>query len=267
MRHLPYALALASMLVSTAALAQAPRSLEMRALTSPEIKAAIAAGYTRVLVPSGGIEQNGPHMVLDKHDHIVRFAALKIAGAVGDMLVAPVLSIVPEGEFSPPTGNLRFAGTIGISEPAYEAVLDGVARSLKGAGFKDILFIGDHGQSQSAQARIAAKLSRAWWSEGVRVHQIDAYYDDAAQMRFLAMKGETSATIGNHAGLIDTSELLAIAPEGVRLETLTSLPRPLDALGASGAPEQANAELGKALIDLRIKAAIARITSLLGKRE
>lgn len=241
-----------------------PPTLQMRNLTWMEIKAAIDRGFTSVIVPSGGIEQNGPHMVLAKHDFIVGYAAEKIAAGIGTMLVAPTLSIVPEGSFSPPSDNMQWPGTIGLSDAAFEGVLDGVARSLKQAGFKTIIFIGDHGQSQALQARVAEKLTREWRRDGVRVIQVIEYYDDTAQTKMLESRGETAKTIGEHAGLVDTAELMSIAPEAIRPEGLKNLPKPLAELGASGAPEKATPALGKELITMRIEAAIVKIRSLLG---
>jgi creatinine amidohydrolase len=239
-------------------------SLEMRSMTSPEIRARIAAGYRHVILPTGGIEQNGPHMALEKHDRIVAFGALEIARRLGNTLVAPVVSFVPEGNFSPPTDNMKWPGTIGLSDAVFEGVLDNIARSLKLAGFRTILIIGDHGQSQAVQTRIAQKLSREWAREGVRVIQIDAWYDDRAQEAMLKTAGETAATIGGHAGIMDTAELMAIAPELVDLEKLKGVPRPLDPAGASGTPERATAELGRKLIEIRIDQAVKAIRLALG---
>ena len=57
------------------------------------IRNAIQAGYTTVIVPTGGLEQNGPHMVIGKHDYIVSEAARQIAKDVGRVLVAPVVAL------------------------------------------------------------------------------------------------------------------------------------------------------------------------------
>src|SRR5262249_11403347 len=46
-----------------------PNTLRLADMTWVEVRSAIAQGHTRVIVPSGGIEQNGPHMILAKHDH------------------------------------------------------------------------------------------------------------------------------------------------------------------------------------------------------
>src|SRR5712671_4509678 len=91
-----------------------PDTVEVADMTWVEVRSAIARGYTTVIVPSGGIEQNGPHMILGKHDRIVGFAAKRIAAELGRTLVAPVVSYVPQGSYAPPEGNLRFPGTIGL---------------------------------------------------------------------------------------------------------------------------------------------------------
>ena len=61
-------------------------------------------------------------MILGKHDYIVRHAAERIAGELGKTLVAPVISYVPEGAYDPPTGHMRFPGTIGVTEAAYAGI-------------------------------------------------------------------------------------------------------------------------------------------------
>src|SRR5215470_17939823 len=71
-------------------------------LTWTELRELIAAGKTTILVPIGGTEQNGPHMVLGKHNVRARVLAEKIAQALGNALVAPVMAYVPEGSIHPP---------------------------------------------------------------------------------------------------------------------------------------------------------------------
>lgn len=247
---------------TTAEKQHAASTITMRDMTWMEIRAAISQGAKTVIMPTGGIEQNGPHMVLSKHDYIVSYAANSIAKSLGNTLVAPVISFVPEGDFSPPSDNMRFTGTIGITEAAFEAVLDGVGRSLKLAGFTKILILGDNGPSQATQARVAARLSRLWRGEGVQVVHIGDYYEDAKQYAQLAQLGETVESIGIHAGLIDTSELLFIAPHAVNLGHLKGINSPLETAGASGNPEKSTAELGKMLITMRIEAALKQIRAI-----
>jgi creatinine amidohydrolase len=238
-------------------------SLELRNMTWLDIKAAIAAGATTVVVPTGGVEQNGPHMALGKHDTIVAVAALRVAKDVGNTLVAPVVSYVPQGTIDPPTGNMLFPGTLGIPEPVFEATLDGIAQSLKHAGFKDIAFMGDHGLSQPAQARVALKLTKAWAAAGVRVHTLDQYYDDRAQIAALKGEGETDATIGSHAGLLDTAELMSLSAASVDLARLAAQKGNLAAAGASGDPARANFTRGAQLLRMRTDAGTAQLRTLI----
>ncbi len=242
--------------------AQLPEAVEMKDMTWVEVRTAIQSGYTTAIVPTGGIEQNGPHMILGKHDYLVGFAARRIAKEVGKTLVAPVISYVPEGQFDPPTGHMRFPGTMGVSEQVFAGVLDGVARSLKNAGFKVIGFIGDHGQSQPVQAEVAARLTREWEKSGVRVVQIDSYYAVPAQTKKLQGAGFTMAQIGYHASIIDTSELLAVNPKGVDLARYSRSFLPQENTGVVGNPSPSSEKLGASLIQMRIEAASKQIRNL-----
>jgi creatinine amidohydrolase len=238
-----------------------PNTIKMADMTWVEVRSAIEHGYTRVIVPSGGIEQNGPHMILAKHDHIVGWTSERIASELGNTLIAPVVSFVPQGDYAPPSGNLKFPGTIGVSEAVFGGLLEGIARSLKSTGFKTICFIADHGGSASAQAEVAARLTREWAGEGVKVVSVDDYYFAAGELqnKFLEGQGETPATIGQHAGITDTSELMAVYPAGVDLARLAQLPFSLEATGFDGDPRRASAERGKALLEFKVQAAVRQI--------
>src|SRR3984893_12933649 len=255
-------LAIALMIAQRPLTAPLPDTVEIADMTWVEVRSAVARGYTTVIVPSGGIEQNGPHMILGKHDRIVQFAAERIATRLGKTLVTPVIPFVPEGDYDPPQGHLRFPGTIGVSEQAFAAVLDGIARSLKAGGFKTICFIADHGGSLKPQAEVAARLSKEWAQQGVRVIDVSDYYADEGQVNFLTGEGETLASIGQHAGITDTSELMAVHPQGVDLGRFADAPFTLESNGVSGDPMRASAERGRALIDIKIQAAVRQIKAL-----
>jgi creatinine amidohydrolase/Fe(II)-dependent formamide hydrolase-like protein len=252
--------AMAGLVVERPLTAPLPGTLRMAEMTWVEVRSALAAGHTRVIVPSGGIEQNGPHMVLGKHDHIVAWTAERIASRLGRTLVAPVVSYVPQGDYAPPTANMRFPGTIGVPVPVFAGVLEGIARSLKTGGFRSICFIADHGGSFRAQQEVAARLGREWAAEGVTVISVDDYYEAAgiAQTSLLEAQGETKASIGAHAGIIDTSELMAVHSAGVDLARLGGMLR-VEPTGAGGDPRRASAERGMALLELKVKAAVRQI--------
>src|ERR1700693_3457914 len=125
------------LLAASQALAQAPQPVFLDELTSNELRDQIRAGKTTIIVPIGGTEQNGPHMVLGKHHARVKFFSARIAAALGNALVAPVLAYVPEGKESPPTAHMRFPGTITVPDAAFEEILLSAARGFRLHGFKD----------------------------------------------------------------------------------------------------------------------------------
>jgi creatinine amidohydrolase/Fe(II)-dependent formamide hydrolase-like protein len=252
LRHGLVAVLLAAAAAAVAA-APAPASVQVEELTWTELRDAIKAGKTTVIVPVGGTEQSGPHIVLGKHNVRVRVLAARIAASLGNALVAPVIGYVPEGAIDPPAGHMRFAGTISIPESAFEATLEGAARSFRQAGFRDIVLIGDHGGYQKSLLRVAAKLNREWAASPVRVHAVEEYYLAAAGSDFaraLKREGFSAAEIGTHAGVADTSLMLAIDPRLVRSDRLRDGTPLGPAEGVQGDPRRSSAAAGKSGVDL-----------------
>lgn len=182
--------------------AQAPSvpqtdSVFLEDLTWIEARNAIAAGKTTVIIPTGGTEQNGPHIVLGKHNYLVKYKAGEIAKQLGNTLVAPVMAYVPEGEIDPPTGHMRFAGTISLPEDVFTMVLEYAARSLKQHGFIDIALVGDSGGNQAAQKVVAATLNKEWAATNVRVHHITAYYPGRGD-DWVMTQGVSAEDVGTH---------------------------------------------------------------------
>jgi creatinine amidohydrolase/Fe(II)-dependent formamide hydrolase-like protein len=232
-------------------------SVYLQELTSPELRDAIRDGARTVIVPVGGTEQNGAHMVLGKHNLRVHLLAGRIAAELGHTLVAPVITYVPEGRIDPPTEHMRYAGTISIGEAAFKGVLEGAARSLARHGFTDIVFIGDHGGYQSQLQAAADALNRDWKGKPARAHYIGAYYAASQEpfVRALRGRGLTDAQIGLHAGAADTALMLAVDPAAVRPETMRAPGAP----GVSGDPSRASAELGRIGADLIVQQSIDAI--------
>lgn len=236
-------------------------SLHLENLTWTEIHRAMGEGYDTVIVPTGGTEQNGPHVVLGKHNFIVHRTSEEIAARLGGTMVAPVIAYVPEGETGDtPTDHMRWPGTLSVPDRVFEAVLEHAARSLATHGFTRILFIGDSLGNQAPQERVAARLSAEWRGEGTRVLHIGDYYAANGQAAALEAEGYSAGQIGNHAGIRDTSELIAVHPGGVRSAPVA----PLEGAhpGSDGAPEMASAELGQMMLELKIEAALHQIEAL-----
>jgi creatinine amidohydrolase len=233
--------ALAALVLSAAPLVQAapPVTVEIEALTWPELRDRVAAGTTIVLLPIGGTEQNGVHMALGKHNQRVRLLAGRIAQRLGNAVVAPVLAYAPEGAIEPPTQHMRWPGTITVPDGAFEAVLESSARSLQRAGLRHVVLLGDHGGYRRSLERVAARVP------GVLVPP--AYYraSSAEFAQALRARGFGDAQIGRHAGLADTSLMLALDPSLVRRDRLADS----RGQGADGDAAQADAALANDAVE------------------
>lgn len=248
---------LAAVSFSTAALA-APPSVQLEELTWTEVKAALQSGTTTIIIPAGGTEQSGPHMALGKHNLRARVLAGRIASALGDTLVAPVLAYVPEGAISPPAGHMRFPGTISIPDATFKSTVESAARSFRQAGFTHVVLLGDHGGYQALLKQAAADLNREWAGHGVHAHFIAEYYGATltAYVQALRAKGLSDAQIGQHAGVADTSLMMAIDPAYVRADRLSGHSV---ADGTQGDPTASSAALGQLGVDLIVSQTVAAI--------
>jgi creatinine amidohydrolase len=153
-------------------------------LTWPEV----ATGRPVLVVPLGSIEQHGPHLPLDTD---TRIATAVAASLVGDgAVVAPAVPVGASGE------HAGFAGTLSIGQDALELLVVELVRSAD--HFAGVVLVNGHG-GNGATLRRAVELLR---SEGRRVLLVHCGVPD----------GDA------HAGRTETSLLLHLAPETVRLD-------------------------------------------------
>lgn len=203
MRFVLNAVALAGLLGATAALAQnrvtdaeAPRpiaahdSLWTEELTAYEVRDAVRAGTTTIIIGTGGVEYNGPYLVSGKHNYVLQTVLPYIAREIGHALIAPVVKFVPEGSIDPPTGHMRAPGTISLEPSTFQALLMDICRSYKAHGFVNIVLLGDSGSSQAGMEAVAVELNRRWANEPARVHYLrEYYYEDQWSYDFLKSRG------------------------------------------------------------------------------
>ena len=240
-------------------------SVMLEELTWVEVRDAIASGKTTAIIPTGGTEQNGPHMVLGKHNYVVRYNASEIARRLGNALVAPILEYVPEGNIEPADGHMLYPGSITLPQEYFEKVVEYAARSLALHGFTHIVLLGDSGGNQQGLANVATLLNQEWSDSYPRVLHANYYYggnpnvspEDRRQL--LADLGLSPEQFrGTHANIGDTAQLMFVYPEGIRME----LRKPgtwEDGNGVDGDPTAATAELGEIMVNGRIDGAVQQI--------
>ena len=243
--------------------AQVPDTVFLEELTWTEVRDAINAGTTTVIIPTGGTEQNGPHMVLGKHNFVVKHTAEQIARRLGDALVAPVVAYVPEGELDPPTSHMRFPGTITLPNEYFMKVVEYAARSFRVHGFKDIVLIGDSGGNQDGLKAVSELLNKEWATSDFRVHFVSDYPSNSNGFReWLQSQGETEEDIGRHGGIPGTSQLMALDPNLIRLDKRAKSTEALPS-GVRGDPTRASIRYGMKGLELKIEAAVAQTKELM----
>src|SRR6478736_2862136 len=105
-------------------------------MTVLEDRDLIKAGKTTALILTGGIEENGPFLTTGKHNNVLRARGDPIARALGNALIAPIVTLEP--------GNperVRMPGTVLLSPETFKAVVSDMAVSLKTQGFKHIVLL------------------------------------------------------------------------------------------------------------------------------
>jgi creatinine amidohydrolase len=242
--------------------ADMPRPIEMRDtlwiedLTMLEVRDLIKAGKTTALILTGGIEENGPYLTTGKHNNVLRAMGDPIARALGNALIAPIVTLEP--------GNperVRMPGTVLLSPDTFKAVVSDMAVSLKTQGFKHIVLLGDNGGNIRPLTEAAEALNAKWKAAGVdaRAYSIPEYYNYGEVEQF-----EQSA-LGIHEkmeGLHDDYYISAIIavhdPNGVRMpERLKAGKFAIN--GVSLAPIEKTVENGRRIIAFRTEKTVAAI--------
>lgn len=204
------------------------------------------------LLPVGSTEQHGPHLPLGT-DFLTAGEVARRTGERGGWLVLPT---VPVGVSE---HHRQFWGTLWVEPSVLRGYVLGVVRSLASHGLRRVVIVNGHGGNTAALDEAARLLRRervfafvfSWW------RAIPEVIADAID------------TGGSHAGEMETSAVLAFAPElvdrgqyseavagaapewGKRLHGVEIGFDTLDfsQSGATGDPSQASAAKGNRLLD------------------
>ncbi len=243
---------------------EAVDSVFIEELTWMEIRDAMQAGKTTVIIPTGGVEQNGPYLATGKHNYILRATTEAIARKLGNALVAPIVPFVPEGDIEPASLHMKYPGTISLTEETYRRLLIDICASFRTHGFANIVLLGDSGGNQAGMKDAAAELNAKWTGGKCRVHFIPEYYDYPAVEKWLETQGIRQVPEGFHDDFAITAQMMLVDPATVRMKERIAAGK-FRINGVDLAPGAKTVEWGRRIVDYRAETTAKVIRAALAK--
>jgi creatinine amidohydrolase len=236
-----------------------------------DIRDAIKAGKTTVLLVVGSVEQHGPHLPTITDSLVGKYVAERAAIELGNALVAPVM------QPGLAEHHLGFPGTISLNFRDFTEVLTDYCTGLAESGFKNIVIISAHGGNTDTIIAYAPRIAKQLLNQANLYVATGAVGPDEVRRReALANKYHISiGKAGVHAGWLETSMVLAIRPDLVdmskaeegldddsfyspgnakrnQLHGFAVGVKPYSANGILGDPRGASAEAGKELLEINV---------------
>lgn len=185
--------------------------LRLGQLTWPEVQAAVATGLDTAIFAVGSTEQHGPHLPLFTDTLIGEALCERVALAVGGAIIAPAITVGLSGI------HMEFSGSLTIDTSVLRGTVAGYCESLAKHRFARVVVIPSHGGNFAAVHETIASIAG-----GVPVARFLTFTDwpalRSAFVNILAEDGMKLDAPGLHAGEVETSIMLHLHPELVRME-------------------------------------------------
>jgi creatinine amidohydrolase len=153
-----------------------------------------------VIIPIGSTEQHGPHLPLGT-DYYEALAISKLVSARTGVMVAPVVmagySVYHSG----------FPGTLSLKPGTLERVLFETCEMLMKYGFRKFMFLNYHGGNSFIENNVIHRINHTTEAVAVRIG-IRAPFQK---------RGKEAAPLDYHAGTGETSIMLYLKPELVKM--------------------------------------------------
>ena len=236
--------------------------VKLEEMTWPEIDAALQAGYDAVFVPSGSVEQHGPHLPLLTDCLIGERVAELTAQKLGRTLVAPILR--PGLSYH----HLMFPGSLSVSPQTFTAMYEETCLALARHGFRTFILTSGHGGNFAFLDGIGFYLMDLLRLRGFEARVLPEVYGAGyvrVQQELVSERfGVPVEEAQWHADVLETACMLAIRPDLVRMDKaargwisqdgqgvdlyMDSL-RVLTPNGVVGDARRATREMGEALLE------------------
>ena len=243
-------------------------------LTSKEIKGHLSAGIDTVIFPIGSLEQHGPHAPVGTDGLIPEIIATKTAEKLGALCLPPLwYGVSPH--------HMMFSGSITIRPQLLAQLVEDVLESLIHHGFQKILIFNGHGGNtasiDAARNMVRYRHPKVW----TFLSSVWTVLADVYEELPIEAQQENWRTMIAHGGLLETSIVMAVEKDAVKLEearpvsvkryvqatdpalAVTVTMKDLSDVGSNGDATQANEELGRMFIDRSVSQIVKKYQSAL----
>ena len=184
-------------------------AMHLDRMTWAEVKLEIKNGRNTVIVPFGSTEQHGRHMPLGTDAVLGDEFGWALTGRL-DAFLAPTVRLGCSEH------HLSFAGTISLGEETFKRVVSDVAASLSRHGFRRIVLLPTHGGNFKPLAEAVAELKPVDNVTVVAFTDLEGLVKAAFESS--NSFGVNPAQSGAHSGEWETSLMLALRPDQVKMD-------------------------------------------------
>jgi creatinine amidohydrolase len=182
-----------------------PPTVFLGEMTNPEVEAFLRTGHT-VIIPTGAVEQHGPHGPLLTDVLIPTEIARRIAPGIRAVVAPPI-------NYALSYPHVGFTGMVHIRIPTFMALVEDLCVSFATAGFKRIIFLNGHYDNTYAIAYACANAAEKM-AKDVKAFPVN-YWDGFTAADVDVFSGLKN---GLHANAAETSAVLALNPDLVDMD-------------------------------------------------
>ena len=213
-----------------------------------------------LVIPAGTVEYHGPHCSYGC-DTLVAEGLINRLSERRELMIAPTINYSPS---SYAVGDDK-SGTVHVEETAFENYVYYVFMSLLSAGYRNIYVVIHHQFEQESEMpmtlcyRMAAKratmkylemtLGQGWWGSESYANYYEQLEGANNPFNWIKVIPTMSTEVQNatgydHAGKYESSILMALYPDSVKLDRIDDIKH-----WFTESAREANAELGKIMVE------------------
>lgn len=200
-----------------------PRSVYMEELDAFTYRDAIADGAP-IIIPVGSIEQHGPHLPLNTDVLLAKAMSAHLAGAVGGLVAAPIVYGYKSQQRS--GGGNHLGGTTSLDAATLISIARTLTLEFARHGARRLVFLNGHFENYQFLYEGVEQATTELALRGQDVAAILLSYWDFVDEDTIEeiYQGTFPGWDVEHGGVLETSLMLHLHPELVRLERVMDAP-------------------------------------------